>query len=72
MKDMKCNVCNKDLVFIDDGGTDKAYVALDLCFGINGEDERLFIERMVGPYEIDKHYRICPECWLRALGVKEK
>jgi uncharacterized protein (UPF0212 family) len=69
MGNIKCDVCEKDLVSNIDG-VDKAYVALTLKFGIVDENEREFVQRMLGVYEIDKSYHICPECWLKTLGIK--
>ena len=33
---------------------------------------REWAKKMFAPYEVDREYRICLACWLKALGVKPK
>ena len=67
-----CSVCGKSLVMlnVDDPKKDKAYVALTLRFGLGDESEREFVQSMLGSYKIDESYHFCPECWLKAMGVR--
>ena len=60
-----CSVCGKDLEF-NGVNTITLQVVIE-----SDEDSDLteFMQQLAGPYKLDHEYNICPECYLRSLGV---
>lgn len=66
-----CDVCNKNMV--DKNGA--RVEAVNLIFTIdttNGIISKEFLQKQLGPYEINREYHICIECWIKSLGIKAK
>ena len=65
-----CDACGKDMTYEKDGTTWNCY-GVDISFFYETDDEyREFYQQQMGGYELNKHYRICWECWLSSLGAK--
>lgn len=64
-----CAVCGKDMTQPNGGRT----VGIELWVETTGETSpamRKHLQEQLGPYDLDRRYSICWECWMRSLGVK--
>lgn len=70
MPSCKCDVCGKELII----GTCACFaVRIAFQIGIPGRQGvrwKTALDQSFGPYDPEKIYHICCECWLRSLGVK--
>ena len=67
---MKCDVCGRELMMPN--GT--ALLGADVIINSRWSDNPAlheFAEKQIAPYELNRRYRICFACLLRALGVPE-
>lgn len=63
---MNCDACGKNMT--DENG--QSVIGVSLEFRVEPPNNTSFAKAQMGPYEINRAYGICWECWLRSLGVK--
>lgn len=71
---MTCDACSKviDRLPEETEATKETWTSPGLRVVINGGGEAAdaYMKRQMGPYQLNREYNVCWECWLKAMGVK--
>ena len=72
---MNCSVCGKNTTFVNTSGrVSKMAHVLNIEYLVDDNDIPEYgqhIKNLLGVYKPNERYVICPECVLRAYGVKQ-
>jgi hypothetical protein len=70
-----CDVCGKDMTYHQEQNEtlgwsgETSYIGVQISVSSEIPEMKEFFQKQLGPYELNKQYNICYECWLKSLGV---
>jgi hypothetical protein len=68
MRTCICDACGKNMM--DENRATSEAMTVIVHDGAESDTERRFLQHQLGPYQMERKYEVCWECWLKSLGVK--